>query len=187
MKNLLVTGSKGFLGKNFLHCLDKYSNIKITEYPGDLTETSVLRDFIHQLDAVDMVFHFAGLSSVPQCLENKDLSMAVNVEATEKLAQFVVKKFPKARFVFMSTGQVYAPSADQVLNESSPIQPISFYAETKWLAEQKEQLRTIRVCQGIGGTLDTITGAVKRAPESWCNCNLEWFYRLLSEPSRIRR
>jgi N-acetylglucosaminyldiphosphoundecaprenol N-acetyl-beta-D-mannosaminyltransferase len=41
---------------------------------------------------------------------------------------------------------------------------------------------------GIGGTLDTIGGTVKRAPEAWCNLGLEWLYhRLLSEPSRIKR
>jgi N-acetylglucosaminyldiphosphoundecaprenol N-acetyl-beta-D-mannosaminyltransferase len=59
--------------------------------------------------------------------------------------------------------------------------------QEKWLAENKEKLETVRVCQGIGGTLDTITGAVKRAPEFWCKCNLEWFYRLVSEPKRIKR
>jgi len=41
--------------------------------------------------------------------------------------------------------------------------------------------------QGIGGTLDTIGGNVKRAPEFWCRHNLEWFYRLASEPKRINR
>lgn len=59
--------------------------------------------------------------------------------------------------------------------------------QEKWLAENKGKLTTVRVCQGIGGTLDTITGAVKRAPEFWCRLNLEWFYRLASEPKRIKR
>ena len=45
----------------------------------------------------------------------------------------------------------------------------------------------MRVVQGIGGTLDTIGGTVKRAPEFWCRHNMEWLYRLLSEPKRIGR
>jgi N-acetylglucosaminyldiphosphoundecaprenol N-acetyl-beta-D-mannosaminyltransferase len=59
--------------------------------------------------------------------------------------------------------------------------------QENWFATYASQLRTVRVCQGIGGTLDTIAGTVKRAPEFWCNMNLEWFYRLMSEPKRIAR
>lgn len=40
---------------------------------------------------------------------------------------------------------------------------------------------------GVGGTYNVFTGNVKRAPESWCKLNLEWLYRLLSEPTRLKR
>ncbi|HIF9403356.1 TPA: WecB/TagA/CpsF family glycosyltransferase [Photobacterium damselae] len=40
---------------------------------------------------------------------------------------------------------------------------------------------------GVGGTYNVFTNSVKRAPESWCRLNLEWLYRLLSEPTRIKR
>lgn len=40
---------------------------------------------------------------------------------------------------------------------------------------------------GVGGTYDVFTGNVKRAPAFWCKLNLEWAYRLLSQPSRIGR
>lgn len=40
---------------------------------------------------------------------------------------------------------------------------------------------------GVGGTYDVFTGHVKRAPKVWQNLGLEWLYRLLSQPSRIRR
>lgn len=40
---------------------------------------------------------------------------------------------------------------------------------------------------GVGGTYDVFTGHVKRAPKAWQNLGLEWLYRLLSQPSRIKR
>lgn len=40
---------------------------------------------------------------------------------------------------------------------------------------------------GIGGTYDVFTGHVKRAPKLWQQLGLEWLYRLLSQPSRIKR
>lgn len=40
---------------------------------------------------------------------------------------------------------------------------------------------------GVGGTYDVFTGHVKRAPKVWQNMGLEWLYRLLSQPTRIKR
>lgn len=43
------------------------------------------------------------------------------------------------------------------------------------------------IYQGLGGSFDVYTGYVKRAPEWWVNHNLEWAYRLIKEPIRIKR
>ena len=59
--------------------------------------------------------------------------------------------------------------------------------QERWIFENRHRLKHIRVCQGIGGTLDVLAGTVKRAPDIYCRYGLEWLYRLLSEPSRIKR
>ncbi len=41
--------------------------------------------------------------------------------------------------------------------------------------------------QGLGGSFDVYTGRVARAPNWWVKNNLEWAFRLLKEPSRIKR
>ncbi len=43
------------------------------------------------------------------------------------------------------------------------------------------------VYQGLGGSFDVYTGTVKRAPNWWVKNNLEWAYRLVKQPSRIKR
>ncbi|MFL9884623.1 WecB/TagA/CpsF family glycosyltransferase [Paraburkholderia agricolaris] len=40
---------------------------------------------------------------------------------------------------------------------------------------------------GVGGTFDAYTGHVKRAPEIWQKLNLEWLFRVVMQPSRIKR
>lgn len=40
---------------------------------------------------------------------------------------------------------------------------------------------------GLGGSFDVYIGNVKRAPLIFRKLNLEWFHRLLNQPSRIRR
>lgn len=43
------------------------------------------------------------------------------------------------------------------------------------------------VYMGLGGSFDVYTGNVKRAPKWWVEHNLEFAYRLLRQPSRIKR
>ena len=43
------------------------------------------------------------------------------------------------------------------------------------------------IYQGLGGSFDVYTGRVKRAPKWWVDHNLEFAYRLIKEPSRIKR
>ena len=40
---------------------------------------------------------------------------------------------------------------------------------------------------GVGGTYNVFVGEVKRAPTIFCSLGLEWFYRLISEPTRFKR
>jgi len=40
---------------------------------------------------------------------------------------------------------------------------------------------------GMGGTIDILAGTAKRAPEFFINHGLEWFYRLVKQPSRFIR
>lgn len=43
------------------------------------------------------------------------------------------------------------------------------------------------IYQGLGGSFDVYTGHVQRAPKWWVNHNLEFAYRLIKEPKRIKR
>lgn len=43
------------------------------------------------------------------------------------------------------------------------------------------------IYQGLGGSFDVYTGNVKRAPKWWVEHNLEFAYRLVKQPSRIKR
>lgn len=43
------------------------------------------------------------------------------------------------------------------------------------------------IFQGLGGSFDVYTGHVKRAPKWWVDHNMEFAYRLLREPKRIKR
>jgi N-acetylglucosaminyldiphosphoundecaprenol N-acetyl-beta-D-mannosaminyltransferase len=114
-------------------------------------------------------------------------------DVSRKAVENIRMRYPSVQIVGRSHGYVEQkemPSLIQRINESKA--EILFLAlgspkQEKWLANYAEDLRYVRVCQGIGGTLDTIAGNVKRAPDIWCRLYLEWLYRLISGPERIKR
>lgn len=60
-------------------------------------------------------------------------------------------------------------------------------AQEKWINANRDRLPNVKVFLGLGGSLDGYSGNVKRAPKLFIKLNLEWFYRLLCQPSRIGR
>lgn len=60
-------------------------------------------------------------------------------------------------------------------------------AQEKWIAANRDRLPTVRAALGLGGSLDSYAGTVKRAPKIFIRLGLEWFYRLCKQPSRIGR
>lgn len=61
--------------------------------------------------------------------------------------------------------------------------------QEKWIAEHKAALLSsgVRVCMGVGGSLDVLAGVVARAPDWIGRMGLEWLYRLVTQPRRARR
>ncbi len=58
--------------------------------------------------------------------------------------------------------------------------------QEEWIAENIGKIGNI-CAVGVGGAFDVISGNIRRAPETFQKLNLEWLYRLIQEPWRLRR
>ncbi len=112
----------------------------------------------------------------------------VNAGAVEELR----RRYPDVLIVGRRNGYVKPEQFDALVDEiNASDADILFLAlgspkQEKWMNEYGAKLN-VGVCMGIGGTLDTIVGKVKRAPKAWQKFHLEWFYRLARQPSRFWR
>lgn len=58
--------------------------------------------------------------------------------------------------------------------------------QEKWIACHREALE-VPVMIGVGGTLDVLSGRARRAPAWMRRTNLEWLYRVMANPRKLRK
>ncbi len=113
---------------------------------------------------------------------------SVNRSAAEKLRQ----EYPGIQIAGRCHGYVADEDMDQLIQKINRSKAnILFVAlgspgQELWIKKHLSEL-DVNIYQGIGGTLDAITGNVKRAPRLFRKMGLEWLYRLVAEPKRGRR
>ena len=115
-------------------------------------------------------------------------SEEVNHDAVAELQ----RRFPGINIVGRANGYVAQEHMEDLVDLINDSQAdILFVAlgsprQERWMHKYGPGLK-VKLCLGIGGTLDTIIGKVRRAPKIFQRLGLEWFFRLLCQPSRIRR
>ncbi len=112
-----------------------FNNVK-----GDVRDFKFVKSILDDFKP-DVIIHNAAISNAELADKaGREVTMAVNVSATEKLAELNEKL--NSVFIFNSTDLVYAESKGKLLTENSPLNPVSLYAESKALAEEKIKLKT---------------------------------------------
>ena len=59
--------------------------------------------------------------------------------------------------------------------------------QEKWIYENLKKMPSVKVATGVGGAFDFISGRIKRAPKFIQRIGLEWLWRLILQPWRIKR
>lgn len=110
----------------------------------------------------------------------------------EKAKENLEKLFPNVNIVGVHHGYFDENVEKEVIKEINELQPnVLFVAlgapkQEKWIKKHKNELK-VDVATGQGGTYDYEAGKIKRAPVWIQKIGMEWFWRLLKEPSRIKR
>ena len=108
----------------------------------------------------------------------------------EEAGQTLAKKHPG--IIIAGTADGYFTDDATVIEQINKTNPdlllvcLGAPKQELWMAENIDRLN-IHLCAGLGGALDVFAGKVKRAPIFFQKLGLEWFYRLVCEPRRIKR
>lgn len=127
--------------------------------------------------------------------EKRNLSVAL-VGADEDTIQTakkeLLKNMPNLNFVYIRNGYFNKDEEKNILYELEKAEPdillagLGFPKQEIFLKDFKNiSKKTIMI--GVGGSFDVWAKKLKRAPKIFQKLNLEWFYRLLCQPSRFKR
>ncbi len=125
--NILITGSSGYIGSNFI-------NVFENEY--NFVKFSFLRDTLDDLNLnnINIVLHCAAL--VHQKAElNYEKYDDINVKYPTALAKKAKENGAK-QFVFISTIAVYGED-DEIIDKNTACNPVSAYGKSKLEAERQ--------------------------------------------------
>lgn len=113
--------------------------------------------------------------------------------AKEENLQKMLKKFkqemPDLKIVFAQNG--YFKDDLEVMQEIIKNKPqvllcaLGAPKQELFIYNLKKYLNSFMI--GVGGSFDVWSGVVKRAPVMWQKLGLEWLYRTLKEPKRLKR
>ena len=64
---------------------------------------------------------------------------------------------------------------------------LGFPLQEAWMMQNISRLPSVRLCACLGGSLDVWSGDIKRAPVALQKVGLEWAWRMLREPRRLKQ
>ena len=113
-------------------------------------------------------------------------SEEINVKAVEKLKE----KYPNIEIVGRRNG--YFESEDEIITLLEIAKPQIVMVALGSPKQEKFAAKINRILPdilfiGCGGALDILAGKITRAPKFFQDNHIEWLYRLILEPKRIKR
>ena len=111
-------------------------------------------------------------------------------EVIESLVDKIKKEYPNINILGYSNG--YVKDKDKVMNDIIKKKPdicmiaLGIPYQEKIIAKYFNEISK-GIYIGVGGSFDVISGTKKRAPKIFIKLNLEWLYRIITEPSRLKR
>jgi exopolysaccharide biosynthesis WecB/TagA/CpsF family protein len=117
-------------------------------------------------------------------LWNKGLSSKKDVEKNLK------EKYPGIDFVVATMNRDKNSTIDKdFINFEPKIVFVCFGApwQEKFIYHNLKNIPSAKIMLGVGGTFDFITDKAKRAPKFLRALGLEWFWRLIKQPTRLKR
>jgi len=111
-------------------------------------------------------------------------------EVIKSLQEKIEKEYKNIKILKVQNG--YTKDLNKVKKDIITLQPdlclvaLGIPAQEKFIYDVISKVDK-GIYMGVGGTFDVLSGTKKRAPKLFITLNIEWLYRIVTEPVRIKR
>lgn len=111
-------------------------------------------------------------------------------EVIDSMKIVIKEQYPNLKLVGTSNG--YVTDKDKVFDEIVKLEPdivlVALGIPLQEMLIYKHLNRFKKgIFVGVGGSFDVMSGMKKRAPKIFIKLNLEWLYRIMKEPKRLKK
>lgn len=145
----------------------------------------------------DIVCNISGIDLMEALInEANDWGLTIGLlggrdQVAEEVAERLEKKYKNLKIVFAKSGGEIDENGNMLTSYRIPAADLLFVAfgppkQEKWVANNLQKIK-VKVIMVVGGAFDVISGAVPRAPIWIRDLGLEWLFRLIIQPWRVKR
>jgi N-acetylglucosaminyldiphosphoundecaprenol N-acetyl-beta-D-mannosaminyltransferase len=109
-----------------------------------------------------------------------------------KAAEMAKAQYANIDIVGVADGYGGDGNGDEVAAKAAALTPDYVFValgapkQEEWIAAHRDQFPHA-ILMGVGGSFDILSGNINRAPDIFLKLNLEWFHRLVTQPTRLIR
>lgn len=142
----------------------------------------------------------SGSDLSPKILElaqRKNLKVAIinfkdGLSKKDDIEKTLKKNFPHLKLFILETDKKSELNEDELrdINDFSPnilFTSLGAPYQEKVIWHSLKKIPSLNLALGVGGSFDFITGKIKRAPKIIRQLGLEWMFRLIKQPWRLKR
>lgn len=136
-KRILITGAESYVGTSVETWLNQWPD----QYETDTLDMKTDAWKTYDFSTYDVIYHVAGIAhaDVGQVSEEEQKQYyRVNTDLAVETAK-KAKEAGVQQFIFMSSMIVYSGCKEKRITEKTVPQPLNFYGDSKWQADQKIQ------------------------------------------------
>lgn len=131
---------------------------------------------------------------IKRCEENEDgiYLLGASQESLDACIDKLLIEYPRLKIVGAKNGFFDIENTDEILNDIKDKKPLALFVamgcprQENFIVKYMNEL-PVKIFMGVGGSFDVIGDKVKRAPRWMINIGMEWAYRVIKEPFRIKR
>jgi len=183
-------GTKAIEKKEFLDVIRK-ADLVVPDGIGIIYASRILGDKLpERVPGIDLTYDLLKVCA------KKGFSVVLvggKEGVADKAKRNLIKEIPNLKILSTFNGYFDKEEEIKIVEEIKREKPdvllVGMGSEKQelWIYKWREEFKDIPVCIGIGGSLDIWAGEKKRAPKFIQDLGLEWLYRTILEPRRIKR